>query len=75
MLHQDLFLVVGLIIAGLAVPSIFGALADRRSPRAAAILIMLGGSLVLLAISQRPGGYRLAEIPLAFVRVIAHFTR
>ncbi|MDJ0824752.1 MAG: hypothetical protein QNJ16_04545 [Rhodobacter sp.] len=75
MVTQDLLLVVGLVIAGFAIPSIMGAIADRRSPRAAAIAIMIGGSLVVLAYTQRPGGYSLEEVPEAFVRVVAHFLR
>lgn len=75
MLTQDLFLVVGIIIAGFAVPSILGALADRRTPRVAAIAILVGGSLILLAISQKPGGYTLGQVPEAFVRVVAHYFR
>jgi len=75
MLTQDLFLVVGIVIAGFAIPSILGALSERRSPRAAAVAIMIGGALILLAISQKPGGYSLTDIPDAFVRVVAYFIR
>ena len=75
MLTQDLLLVLGIIIAGFSIPSILGAVADRRSPRVAAIMIMIGGSLIILAYTQRPGGYSLEEIPEAFVRVVAHYLR
>lgn len=75
MLMQDLFLVIGIILSGLAVPAILGAMADRRSPRVAAIVIMVGGSLILLALSQKPGGYTFREVPAAFVRVVAYFSR
>lgn len=75
MLQQDLYLVIGLVIVGFAIPSILGAMADRRSPRVASILILIGGTLVVLALSQRPGGYSWAEIPEAFVRVVAHYVR
>ncbi len=75
MLRQDLFLVIGIILVGFSIPTILGALSDRRSPRAAAIVILIGGSLVLLALSQKPGGYTLTEVPEAFVRVVAYFFR
>lgn len=75
MLTQDLLLVVGIIVAGFALPSIFGAIADRRSPRVAAIAVLVGGTLILLAFNQKPGGYALKEIPEAFVRVVAHYIR
>ncbi len=75
MLTQDLILVIGIIVAGLAIPSILGSMAERRSPRTAAIAILVGGSLILIAFSQRPGGYTLEEIPEAFIRVVAHYFR
>lgn len=75
MLQSDLFLVLGIIIAGLALPAIFGALADRRAPRTPAIMVMIGGGLIAIALSQKPGGYTLEEVPHAFVRVVAHYTR
>jgi len=75
LLQQDLFLVIGIVLLGLSIPSILGAWADRRSPRAAAIVILVGGSLVLMAISQRPGGYSFDDIPRAFIRVVAHYAR
>ena len=75
MLTQDLLLVAGIILLGFSIPSILGAIAERRSPRIAAIAILIGGTLVLLAFSQRPGGYSLEDIPQAFIRVVAHYFR
>lgn len=70
---QDLFLVIGIILLGVAIPSILGAWADRRAPRVAAVTVMIGGSLILLALSQKPGAYGWAEIPEAFIRVVAQY--
>ncbi len=75
MLTQDIYLVSGIVIVCFAIPSILGALAERRSPRVAAVAIMVGGSLVLLALSQKPGGYTLREVPEAFVHIAAYFLR
>lgn len=75
MTSQDLFLVIGIVLLAFSLPAILGALADRRSPRAASVVILVGGSLVLLALSQKPGGYTWAGVPDAFVRVVAHFIR
>ena len=72
---QDIYLVIGILIVGFSIPPMFGALADRRSPRVAAIVILIGGSLILLALSQKPGGYTFDEIPRAFIRVLAYFFR
>ncbi len=73
MSQQDLYLVIGILIAGAAVPSMLGAMADRRSPRVATILIVIGGTLVVLALSQQR--YTWPDVPEAFVRVVAHFIR
>ncbi len=62
---------MGLLILGITTPSIISAVSDGRAPRAAIIVLMLGGSLAVYALSQKPGGYTLDEIPEAFIRVIA----
>ncbi len=72
---QDIYLVIGILLVGASIPSMFGALADRRTPRLAAILIAIGGSLILLALNQKPGGYTFDDIPGAFIRVIAYLFR
>ncbi len=69
----DLALVLGLILAGLAVPSMLSAFSDRRAPRASALTILIAGGLLLYAIQTQPGGYSLQEIPKAFVRVVGQF--
>ena len=68
-----MYLVLGIVIAGLSVPSILSAVSDGRAPRASAITILIAGGLILLAIQTQPGGYTLQEIPDVFVRVIAPF--
>ena len=75
MLTQDIYLVSGIVIVCFAIPPILGAWAERRSPRVAAVVIAVGGSLILLALSQKPGGYTLREVPEAFVHVVAYFIR
>jgi hypothetical protein len=75
MTQQDLYLVIGVILLGLSIPSALGAWAERRSPRVAALVIVMGGGLVALAVSQTPGGYTLDGAANAFFRVIAHYFR
>jgi hypothetical protein len=75
MSQQDLYLVIGIIVTAFAIPTILGAMTEHRSPRISTVLILIGGGLILLAFSQRAGGYALAEIPEAFVRVVAYFIR
>lgn len=72
---NDLFLVLGLVIGALAVPSLIGAFSESRPPRAAAIMAVISGGLLAVAIIQQPGGYSFAEIPQVFTRVIGHYFR
>lgn len=74
-MDSDLMFVTGAILLALSIPSIFSALADSRPPRAAAIIVLIGGTLVVIALSQKPSGIALAEIPDIFFRVIGRFLR
>lgn len=66
-------LVIGLVVGGFSIPSIMGALADGRVPRAAAIAVMVSGGLIALAIQGKPGGYALNDIPDVFVSVVGRY--
>lgn len=68
-------LVIGLVVGGFSIPSIMGAFADGRVPRAASIVVMIAGGLVVLAIREQPGGYALADIPDVFVNVVGRYIR
>jgi len=70
--NTDLYLVFGIILCGLAVPSVLSAIIDSRAPRAAAIVAMIGVGLVAIAYQKKPGGYELRDIPNAFYRVIGN---
>lgn len=69
-MDADLALVIGVTLAVLAIPAIVSALSDARAPRAAAIAVMLGGGLIVFAVTSHPGGYQMAEIPDVFYRVV-----
>jgi hypothetical protein len=72
-MDPDLYFVIGIIIAAFAIPAILSAFSEGRAPRAAAILIMIGGGLVALAVYSNPGGYSVTEIPDVFVRVVGGY--
>jgi hypothetical protein len=73
MFDADLFFVIGLIIALFSFPAIVGAFSEGRAPRTAAIMIMIGGGLMALAVYQKPNTYTLETIPDAFVRVVGEY--
>ncbi len=72
-MDPDAMFVVGTVLLALSIPSILSAISDSRPPRAAAIILLIGGVLVAVALSQKPGGVALAEIPNIFFRVIGRF--
>ncbi|MFN3972007.1 MAG: hypothetical protein ACK4L4_11635 [Gemmobacter sp.] len=74
-MDTDLMLVVGVVVAVLTLPSLFSAFIDGRAPRAGAILALIAGVLIAVAVSERPGGYAIADIPDAFYRVFARYLR
>lgn len=72
-MDPDLFLVIGIVIAVLVVPSLVSAFIEGRTPRTGAVMVLISGTLIVLALSNRPGGYELREIPDAFYRVAGRF--
>lgn len=47
-----MYLVVGLVLSVFAVPSVVSALSENRTPRIAALVVMLGGGLVVWAVTS-----------------------
>lgn len=72
-MDADLSFVIGVILLVFAIPPIIGAFSEGRAPRAAAIMVMVGGGLLALAVYQKPGGYTVSGIPDTFVRVVGRF--
>lgn len=72
-MDADLFLVIGSAVLVLALPALIGAFSESRPPRAAAILVLIGGGLVVLAVTQNPGGYAFDDVPQALTRVIGRY--
>ncbi|HGG04656.1 MAG TPA: hypothetical protein ENK28_04305 [Aliiroseovarius sp.] len=71
----DIYLVVGIVVLVLTIPSIVSAIFDGRAPRYSAIMVLIGGGLVAVAVSQNPTGYTIQDIPGAFTRVIGYVLR
>ncbi len=69
-MDADTALVIGLGIAVFAIPAMVSAYSDGRAPRVAAFAVLLSGALVVWALVEKPGGYRLADVPEAVISVI-----
>ena len=72
-MDPDLFFVIGLAVGVLAIPALISAFSESRAPRAAAIMVMISAGLLLVAILQKPGGYKMGEIPQVVAGVVAGF--
>ncbi len=69
-MSSDQILVIGLVLVVFSIPAIVSALSDRRPPRVAALVLIAAGCLVVWAISKKPTGYSITDVPKAFVRVV-----
>ena len=74
-MDPDLFLVIGIVVGVLAIPSVLSAFSESRAPRAGGILVLIAGVLVVLAVQNKGGGYTIAEIPQVFYNVIGRYIR
>ena len=69
-MNNDQMLVIGIVLCALSLPSLLAAYSESRAPRTGAIFLLIGGVLLVVALSRQPSGYTFAEIPDVFVRVI-----
>jgi hypothetical protein len=74
-MDTDLILVIGIVVLVLSFPSLLSSFSESRAPRAGAIMLLIGGVLVAVALTQHTAGYRFAEIPDLFVRVVGRYIR
>jgi hypothetical protein len=72
-MDTDLMLVVGVLASAMAIPSMLSAFSESRAPRGGAILLLIGGTLLVAALTQKPSGYTFAEVPEAVYRVVGRF--
>ncbi|MCL3882138.1 hypothetical protein [Marivita sp. GX14005] len=66
----DTSLVLGLALGVLSLPAIVSAISQGRSPRVATVILILAGGFIVYALSQKPGGYALEQIPAVVARVL-----
>jgi hypothetical protein len=72
-MDTDLMLVVGSIALVLSIPSLMSAWIEGQVPRIGAILVLIGGVLVAVALTQHGRPYTFAEMPDLFLRVFARW--
>ncbi len=74
-MDTDLIIVVGVLAIVLAVPTLLSSWVDGSVPRAGSILVLVGGVLIVVALTQHGRGYTISEMPDVFMRVFARFTK
>lgn len=74
-MDTDLIIVVGILSVLLAVPTLLASWVDGSVPRSGAILVLVGGVLIVVALNQHGRGYTIAEMPDVFMRVIGRFLK
>jgi hypothetical protein len=72
-MDADLYLVLGVFMAILAVPSLLSAYSEGRAPRVGAIFALAAGVLIVTALNNKPGGYEIQDIPQTVFRVIGRY--
>ncbi len=72
-MDTDLLLVIGITVLELAIPSLLQAWVVARVPRAGSIMVLIGGVLVVVALTRHPGGYSFAQVPDVFFNVLGHY--
>ncbi|MCK0144004.1 hypothetical protein [Aliiroseovarius sp. F20344] len=69
----DTYFVVGLIILVLSLPAIVGAFRRGDAPRVPAIMLLIGGGLIAIALGGKPNGYSIETIPQVIDTVVTRW--
>lgn len=72
---NDFLLVLGVAIGLLTIPAMISAFSGGRSPRAAIILFVIGGSLVAWVVTNSPNSYSVETFPALVIKVIGGMIR
>jgi len=72
-MDADLAMALGVVLAVFSVPALLSAMSEGRTPRVGALVLMTAGGLMLWAISNKPGGYTVAELPAVILNVMARY--
>jgi uncharacterized membrane protein HdeD (DUF308 family) len=72
-LDIDLIFVLGLLAIAFGVPALVSAYADRRWPKLALLLFVVGVLSVAYARQENPGTYTMAAVPDVVVTVIGRY--
>ena len=69
----DLIFVIGVALAAFSIPSLVSAYADRRWPKQAVLMLLIGGGAVAYAMQENPGVYGVATVDDVIVDVLGRY--
>ena len=72
-MDAELAMVLGIVLVGFSIPAILSSLSDGRRPIVPIVIILIAGGFIFYAINIKPGGFAFADLPEAFIHVIARF--
>jgi formate-dependent nitrite reductase membrane component NrfD len=72
-MDTDLILVIGIVVVGLSIPSLLAAFSTSHPPRFGAVMLLIGGALVAVALTRHSPAYRFEEMPALFTRVLGRY--
>ena len=72
-MDADLAMAIGMVLAVFSVPSLLSAMSEARPPRVGALVLVIAGGMILWAVSNKPGGYSVADLPAVIVNVMARY--
>lgn len=72
-MDPDLFLTIGIVLAVLTIPSLFSAWTEGRAPRFGAIILIAAAGLVVTAVTNKPGGYAVSDVPHVMMSVVGRY--
>ncbi len=72
-MNFDLIFVIGVTLLAFSIPSMVSAYSDRRWPRNAALMIIIGIVAIGYAAQENPGAYSLDTLDDVIVSVIGSF--
>lgn len=70
-MDTDLFVVVGTLLAALALPSALASYAEGIFPKTALTIFVFGIVITLIGALFSPDGYAIGRIPHSFIEILA----
>ncbi|MFB9148487.1 hypothetical protein [Roseovarius ramblicola] len=72
-MDADLAMAIGLVLGVFSVPALLSAISEGRAPRVGALVMVIACGLILWAISHKPGGYTVGDLPAVILNVMARY--